>query len=221
MKFVLVPVKALSGGKSRLSELLSDTQRCALSEAMLRDVLTQLRRAASVDRFGVVTSDEALLDVAGELGAEAIHEGYPRGLNGAVSAGTEFCLQEGATSMLVLLSDLPLVTSEDVDLLFCDATEEPEVMLVTCKEGEGTNAILRTPPLVMQTCFGGPSLAAHQAQAEKDRIPCRVVSVPRIAFDIDSVDDLRAFASKPTRTFAYRTMEELDILRTLGVNTSP
>ncbi len=74
MNFVLVPIKALAHGKSRLSALLSATQRHALSQAMLRDVLTNLRRAASVDRFGVVTSDPSLFEIAQSLGAEVIDE---------------------------------------------------------------------------------------------------------------------------------------------------
>ena len=108
MNFVLVPIKALAQGKSRLAALLSDAQRHTLSQAMLRDVLTQLRRAATVDRFGVVTSDPALLELARGLGADAIDEGHPRGLNGAVAVGEAFCLQQGSTTLLVLLSDLPL-----------------------------------------------------------------------------------------------------------------
>lgn len=220
VNFVLVPIKALAQGKSRLSALLSDAQRYSLSQAMLRDVLAQLRRAATVDRFGVVTSDHILLDIARGLGAEAIDEGHPRGLNGAVAIGAEFCLQQGGTTLLVLLSDLPLVTSEDIDLLLCEATDEPEVLLVTCKEGEGTNALLRTPPLVIPTCFGGPSLNAHQAQAREGNVACRVIEAPRIAFDIDSVEDLKLFASKPTATHTYQALQDLDVLPALGVDPS-
>ena len=215
MNFVLVPIKALARGKSRLSELLSDAQRQTLSQAMLRDVLTQLRHAATVDRFGVVTSDEALLEIAQRMGADAIEEGHPRGLNGAVSVGAEFCLEQDATTLLVLLSDLPLVTSEDIDLLLCEATDEPEVILVTCKEGEGTNALLRTPPLVIPTRFGGPSLEAHQAQAQEDNVAYRVIEAPRIEFDIDSVEDLKLFAVEPTATHTYQALQDLGVLSAL------
>lgn len=220
VNFVLVPIKALDQGKSRLAPLLSDAQRRGVSQAMLRDVLTQLRRAATVDRFGVVTSDRRLLDFARELGADAIDEGRPRGLNGAVELGTGFCLDLGATAQLVLLSDLPLVTSEDVDLLFCETTDAPGVLLVTCKENEGTNALLRTPPQVIPTCFGGPSLAAHRDRARKDDVPCRVIEAPHVAFDIDSVDDLKRFAAQPSATHTYKALQDLDVLATLGVKAA-
>ena len=220
VNFVLVPIKTLDHGKSRLAPLLSNAQRRGVSQAMLHDVLTQLRRAATVDRFGVVTSDQRLLDFARELGADAIDEGRPRGLNGAVEIGTGFCLDLGATAQLVLLSDLPLVTSEDVDLLFCETTDAPGVLLVTCKENEGTNALLRTPPQVIPTCFGGPSLAAHQDRARKDVVPCRVIEAPHVAFDIDSVDDLKRFAAQPSATHTYKALQDMDVLATLGVKAA-
>ena len=92
------------------------------------------------------------------------------------------------------------------------------MLLVTCKEGEGTNALLRTPPPVIPTCFGGPSLGAHQAQARQGNIACRVIEAPRIAFDIDSVEDLTLFASEPTATHTYQALQDLDLLPALGIN---
>jgi 2-phospho-L-lactate guanylyltransferase len=207
----LVPVKALAWGKSRLSPLLSEPARRALSRAMLTDVLTSALRAPTVDGVVVVTSDATLLALARQLGAFAVDEGYPRGLNGAVAVGTEFCLRQGATALLVLLADLPLVTTEDVDLLFRQITGGPEVILVPCKEGEGTNALLRVPPLVLAPCFGGPSLEAHQAAARHQGVACRVVEVPRIAFDLDSVEDLKQFAAQATATQTYQVLQRCGV----------
>ncbi|MBI3301006.1 MAG: 2-phospho-L-lactate guanylyltransferase [Deltaproteobacteria bacterium] len=211
MNFAIVPVKALAWGKSRLSSCLSDAARHALSQAMLTDVLTSLRRASTVDGVAVVTSDATLLALARQLGAFAVDEKYPRGLNGAVAVGTEFCLRQGATALLVLLADLPLVTSEDVDLLFRRLNGGPEVLLVPCKEGDGTNALLRVPPPVIDPCFGGPSLEAHQKEARRQGVACRVVEVPHIAFDLDSVTDLERFAVQMSETHTYRALRELGI----------
>ena len=212
MNFVLVPVKALTWGKSRLSSLLSESARQAVSQAMLADVLTSLRQASTVDRIVAVSSEPSLLEFARQLGACTIDEEYPRGINGAVEVGTEFCVRQGATALLVLLADLPLVTAEDVDFLFQQTSGNPEVILVPCKEGEGTNALLRVPPLIMAPCFGGgPSLARHLVMARCEGIPCRVVEVPRIAFDLDSAADLQRFAAQPTRTHTYKALQEYGI----------
>lgn len=216
MNCVLVPVKALAQGKSRLSARLSAEARHALSRAMLTDVVTSARSAAGVERVVVVSSDPSLLQLARQLGVEAVDEGYPRGLNGAVAVGTEFCLQLGATAVLVLLADLPLVTAQDIELIFRQMNGEPQIIVIPCKEGEGTNALLRTPPEVVPTRFGGPSLEAHRKVAREYSITCQTVEIPRIAFDIDSSEDLRWFASQPQPTQTLRVLEELGVIARRG-----
>jgi len=211
MNFALVPVKALAWGKSRLSQCLSPEARHALSRAMLTDVLTSACHASVVDRVVVVSSDAALLELVRQLGALTVDEGYPRGLNGAVTIGTDFCLRQGATAVLALLADLPLVTPADIDLLFHHLNDTTKVILVPCKEGQGTNALLRTPPLVIPTRFGGPSLEAHQRVAHQQDVSCQVVEVPRIAFDLDSVEDLKWLASQATATQTSRLLQEIKV----------
>jgi 2-phospho-L-lactate guanylyltransferase len=212
----LVPVKALTWGKTRLSRLLSEGARHAVSRAMLTDVLTCLQKSSSVDKIVVVSSDATLLALAETFGAFVVDEEQPRGLNGAVSLGTSFSIEHGATALLVLLADLPLVEPNDVDFLFHQMRDVGKgVILTPCKEGDGTNALLRVPPLVMPPCFGGPSLAAHQTRAQSDNIPCRVVEVPHIAFDVDSVEDLERFVAHPSDTQTYRVLQDIDAVKPL------
>lgn len=211
MNFVLVPIKSLAQGKARLSAVLSEPARQAVSRAMLTDVLTSLFQVPAVDRVAVVTSDPALLALACELGALTVDEGYPRGLNGATEVGTNFCVQHGATALLVLLSDLPLITPHDVAHLFEQLSGSPEILLVRCKYGDGTNAFMRVPPLVMKSCFGGPSLEAHQAAARERGIACREVEAPGIAFDLDSVQDLKQCATKRLAPHTAKVLEEYGI----------
>jgi len=214
VNFALVPVKALAWGKSRLSALLSEDARKAVSRAMLTDVLTCLQRSSSVEKIAVVSSDDALLSLAQEFGAYTIPEGQPRGLSDAIAFGSDFCVQHGATALLVLLADLPLVEPEDVNLLFQQATEIGQgVILATCKEREGTNALLRVPPLVLPPCFGGPSLEWHREAAERVGAQFRVVEMPRLAFDIDSVEDLQQLLSRPSNTETYRVLKAIDGLK--------
>ena len=95
MNFALVPVKALAWGKTRLSRLLSESARHAVSRAMLTDVLTCLQKSSSVDKIVVVSSDATLLALAEAFGAFVVDEEQPRGLNGAVSLGTSFSISKG------------------------------------------------------------------------------------------------------------------------------
>lgn len=208
MNFVLVPVKALAEGKTRLSIVLSETARRALSRAMLTDVVTSVFQVPAVDRVAVVSSDPSLLALARGLGALTVDEGHPRGLNGATGLGTDFCLRHGATTLLVLLSDLPLIRPQDIAHLFAQLSGRPEILLVRCKYGDGTNAFMRVPPLVMQPCFGGPSLAAHQQAARRQGIACRVVEARSIRFDLDSVEDLKQCEHKQLAPYTARVLRE-------------
>lgn len=211
MNFVLVPIKALAEGKTRLSPLLSEAARRALSRAMLTDVVTSVLQVPAIDRVAVVSSDPSLLALAQRLGALTVDEGHPRGLNGATGLGTDFCLRHGATTLLVLLSDLPLIRSRDIAHLFAQLSGQPEILLVRCKYGDGTNAFMRVPPLVMQPCFGGPSLAAHQEAARRQGIGCRVVKAPSIRFDLDSVEDLKQCENEQLAPHTAQVLHEYGV----------
>jgi 2-phospho-L-lactate guanylyltransferase len=211
VNFVLVPIKALSQGKTRLLAMLSDAARQALSRAMLKDVLASVFEVPAVDRAVVVSSDPSLLALACELGALTVDEGHPRGLNGATEVGTDFCLRQGATTLLVLLSDLPLITSQDIAHLFQQLSGKPEILLVRCKYGDGTNAFMRVPPLVMEPCFGGPSLEAHEKAARRQGIACRVIQAPSITFDLDSVEDLKHCEHKILAPHTAQVLQEYQV----------
>ncbi len=197
--------------------MLSEATRHALSRAMLTDVVTSVFQVPAVDRVAVITSDPSLLALAHELGALTVDEGHPRGLNGATEVGTDFCLGHGATTLLVLLSDLPLITPQDITHLFQQLSGKPEILLVRCKYGDGTNAFMRVPPLVMQPCFGGPSLAAHQKAARQQGIACRVIQAPSITFDLDSVEDLKQCEHKILAPHTAQVLQEQHVFPARGL----
>jgi 2-phospho-L-lactate/phosphoenolpyruvate guanylyltransferase len=204
MRFALLPTKPLALAKSRLSSHLTDAERSALSFAMFHDVLECLCRAHHVDAVAVVTADRRLLDLAMRMRALAIDEGSPRGLNAAAALGTSKCVEHGATSVLVVLSDLPRVTAEEIDALYVDLPAPPHVRLVRSHEGLGTNALLRTPPTAISTRFGGRSFQDHVAAAADADVRWSELELPGLSFDVDTIDDLRDLrrTARTTRTMA-------------------
>lgn len=208
VKVALLPAKPPSLAKTRLGSLLDDPDRMAIAAAMFGDVLRALRATPSLDATIVITADPELAARGRSEGAIIVDEGAPRGLNGAVGLGTEAAVGLGATTVLVVLSDLPLILSADVaDLL----VRAPTVgaLVVPCKDGTGTNAMLRRPPTVFPPCFGGRSLERHVAAAERARVACEIVRSTRIGFDLDTPDDLRAFAAHESATETYRAIVRL------------
>jgi 2-phospho-L-lactate guanylyltransferase len=202
MRFALLPCKPVAIAKSRLAPHVSDANRRALCHAMFHDVLECLCRAQHVEGVAVVSADPRLLDLAVRMRALAVDEGHPRGLNAAVALGTARCVENGAASVLIVRSDLPLVTAEEIDSLFAGIPAGPHVRLARSHEGLGTNALLRTPPTVISTRFGGRSFFDHVAAAEDAGVSHSEVDLPGLSFDIDTIDDLRELhrALRPTRT---------------------
>ncbi|MBI3767755.1 MAG: 2-phospho-L-lactate guanylyltransferase [Deltaproteobacteria bacterium] len=211
MHVALVPAKPLSLAKTRLGTLLSDADRVAVTYAMFADVLAALVATTRLDRVLVVTADERLAAHARTIGAGVVDEGVPRGLNGAVALATDAALRQGASTVVVVLSDVPLLRAADVDELLA-RTPRPGVALVPSKEGTGTNAIVRSPGGVVPPCFGGRSLERHVTAAERHHVACRIWRNVRIGFDVDVPDDLAAFASTESATATYREAMRLGVV---------
>lgn len=208
VKVALLPAKPLPLAKTRLSPRLDDRERMAMAGAMFADVLCALNAATGLDAVVVVTADATLAERGKSAGAVVLDEGTPRGLNGAVALGTEFALRLGATSVLVLLSDVPLVLPTDIDELLARAPAHG-ALVVPSKEGTGTNAMFRQPPAIFPPCFGGRSLERHVAAAERCGLPCEIVRSARIGFDLDTPEDLQTFASRESATETYREILRL------------
>jgi 2-phospho-L-lactate guanylyltransferase len=205
VKVALLPAKPLALAKTRLAPLLTDADRARVAAAMYTDVLHALATADAIEAVVVVTADPTLAGHARRVGAIVVDEGAPRGLNGAVMLGTDAAVRLGATSVLVVLSDVPLVQPGDIDdLLRRNPLQGARV--VPSKEGTGTNAMLRTPPTVFPSRFGGRSLERHVAAAEHAGIPCTVVRNARLELDLDTPEDLRMFAGAPSDTETYREL---------------
>src|SRR5262249_9604417 len=161
-------------------------------------------------RVLVVTADARLAAHARAIGAGVVDEGEPRGLNGAVTLGTAVAMQHGASAVVVVLSDVPLLRPDDVDELIA-RTPRPGMSIVPSKEGTGTNAIVHQPAGIVSPCFGGRSLERHASAAERRQVACTIWRNTRIAFDIDLPEDLMAFAGSESATATYREAARLGL----------
>ncbi|MEA2625776.1 MAG: 2-phospho-L-lactate/phosphoenolpyruvate guanylyltransferase [Candidatus Binatota bacterium] len=204
MRFALLPTKPLALAKTRLAPHLTDVDRRSVALAMFHDVLECLIEAPSVDVVAVVTCDPMLIGLADSRGTFVVDERAPQGLNGAAALGTRACLGRGATSVLIVLSDLPRISVDEVEALYAELPAGPHVRLVRSHEGLGTNALFRRPPEVVPTRFGGRSFQGHLDAASAAGTSVDVLDLPGIGFDVDTVADLQALTHtfRPSRTLA-------------------
>ena len=213
MKFVIVPVKDLSKAKERLSSLLSQNDRTDLAYAMLEDVLSALKGSKLADRKFIVTLDTKAIEIAQSLGIEVIPETEQNGESASVDYASQVAKNMGATSVLVIPGDAPLITSDDIDFVLGKEKAGPSIIFVPARDEFGTNAILRKPPDAIKSMFGDDSFNKHKNEADNKNIPYESYENSRIGLDIDRPEDLKELVSQKSDTKTYCELERLDIIQ--------
>jgi 2-phospho-L-lactate guanylyltransferase len=211
VRFILIAAKQLEFAKTRLAGAFAPTQRRALAEAMFRDVLAASCGARAADHVAVVTSDADLLKLARSARALAIDEEFPRGLNVAVALATRALIAQGARTVCTVLSDIPLITAEDIDAVFAAMPAGRGVVLVPSRDLSGTNVICRSPADVTGTRFGRMSLVRHLNDCRTTDVPATVLRLARPALDLDVIADLAEFERAGSSTHTQNQLARLGI----------
>jgi 2-phospho-L-lactate guanylyltransferase len=186
----ILPIKSFSEtAKTRLAGELTLGPRRALVEAMFADVLTALRRTRSIDRIVVVSSDNNAQQVAGGHGASVV-EDSAMGHSDAAMAGIADAIEHGATRALLIPGDCPLLDPKQLEELLAIEVSAPSALIIPDRHGEGTNALLLTPPGALTPSFGAGSAARHHQLARSQGTESHTVEVPTLALDIDTPEDL-------------------------------
>jgi 2-phospho-L-lactate guanylyltransferase len=191
----VLPIKRFGSAKQRLDNGLSDGTRRALAEAMVTDVLIALRRAEYVDEVLVVSGETmAVALAAGYDAAAVIDDPDDIGHSAAARRGVQAAMERGATRVLLVPGDCPALDPAELDELLGDAegVAVPDVIVVPDRHGEGTNALLLTPPDAIQPAFGPGSRERHERLAQEAGATCTAIAVPTLGLDVDTVDDLAA-----------------------------
>jgi len=146
-------------------------------------------REAGVGDVCVVSPDRMVLDEAKRRGATPLVQ-ESRGLNPALEEGRRRAVELGASTLLVLPADLPLLDAEDVLAVLEEAREGPSVTISPDGARSGTNGLLIRPPDVLPFAFGPDSFEAHLGAARGRGLDVRVCERPHLAFDLDTAGDL-------------------------------
>jgi 2-phospho-L-lactate/phosphoenolpyruvate guanylyltransferase len=211
MRYILIPVKDLTRAKQRLAPLMTQEERTRLAWAMLEITFAAAAEARNADRIAVVTLYPPAIELARKYGMELIVETEQVSESVSVDFGSKEAKKRGATAVLRLPIDLPLITSGDIETIFEHDGEAPSIVMVPSRDGTGTNAILRRPPDLFPSHFGPGSLARHLAEASTAKAACRVIELHRVALDIDDPSDVSEFIRLGQGASVY------DLLASMGV----
>lgn len=187
--WVVVLVKDFGSAKQRLEPALDPGERMELART---NAARAIRAAAAGDRILVVAGSEEAATLAADLGAETLVEPRQEGQNVAAQRGIGRAVEAGADAVLLLSSDLPLVTRQAVRQVLDAAGRlaPPAVMAVPAVGRGGTNALYLHPPRAIGLHFGADSLAAFRLEAQREGVRFVVHRSAALALDLDEPADL-------------------------------
>ena len=185
---LLVPVKALKEGKSRLSGCLNPPQRERLCRMMLRNTL---RMSSKLGRTIVVSDDPSVAEAVAKFRDASVTfqlTDVPRDLNRALHEGRLHAVKND--SVLVLPIDLVSLRPET---LRAACVRSDTVTIAPERIFQGTN-LLHLPPLVARSfvfMFGPGSFSRHKDEARRLGLNPEVLNAADAALDIDTPADWR------------------------------
>ncbi|MFK7914292.1 MAG: 2-phospho-L-lactate guanylyltransferase [Pseudomonadales bacterium] len=185
--WALVPLKLLANAKQRLADKLTPQQRQGLVLAMAQDVLGALQRSNQIERIVLISRNAEATSLAQPFAAEVFAEQEGADLPQALREGVAHALQNGASGVCIIPADAPRVTTADIDLLIAQhqvCTVVPDHSCV------GTNALVLSPPNILDPIFDGSSFVPHLCAAVSARLPVRVFASASLGLDIDTPSDL-------------------------------
>jgi 2-phospho-L-lactate guanylyltransferase len=188
-RWAVLPVKPFDWAKSRLDGVLSPAERASLARQLMQGSLSALIESQCFQRVVVVSRDAEALAIAQEHGAQGLAEDAPADLNLAIVTARNLAMLEGAGSMLILASDLPLVRPEDIQRIVTSG-ERASAVIVPDRHAQGTNALLLSPPDLIEPAFGIQSFPRHMALLSSARATVSVLRIKGVAFDVDVPQDL-------------------------------
>jgi 2-phospho-L-lactate guanylyltransferase len=187
--WVIVLVKDFNSAKQRLEPALSPEARRELAR---RNAELAVRAAAAGDHVLVVAGSEEVAALARGWGAEVLAEPRQEGQNVAAARGIARAVEGAADAVLLLSSDLPLVTVDAIrDVLESAAHKAAPVAVAVPAVGRGgTNALYLRPPHAIALHFGSDSLAKFRQEAQSRGVEFAIHLSEAMALDLDEPGDL-------------------------------
>ena len=185
----IIPVGAIEGAKSRLGAVLDAEERRDLALRLATGTIGAAVATTGIDETLVVTPDDEVRELALRAGARPLRQ-RSGGLNDGLRQAREEAIAAGAEAILILPIDIPQVTPERLAPVVALADRDgPLVAIVPDRHDRGTNALLLSPPDVIEFCFGGDSKEAHVGAARAVGARVEVLDGP-LTLDIDTPEDL-------------------------------
>ena len=195
---ILIPMRSLNEGKTRLSNLLSPDKRGKLIKLLFTQLLKKLKTLK--DQFPLIFSDVLVITPCEEV--EKLSKDYHvlvlkeqnlNGLNSAVNKGVCWSSKNHCDSSLILPGDIIDPETEDIKKILDMGRKSRNSMVICPSTDFGTNALYLSLPTRLNFKFGPNSFYEHQKEAKKISIRSIIAPVDSLKDDLDTGKDLEKF----------------------------
>ena len=192
--WLVLPMKSLLDGKSRLAPALNLDQRRALLERMFKHTLDTAAKYPGLDRTMVVSGCAETRSRAEALGAQVLEEESGAGLNGGLRQAQHALRRHGASHMMVVHCDLPRLEENDLRKL-AQAADSNRIAIAPDRLRQGTNGLGMDVSLEFRFFFGADSYALHREEAKRLGLQAQIVESVGLGFDVDQPEHLADLAA--------------------------
>lgn len=191
--------------------MFSEADLANLNQQLFESTFTNLQEATGIDKILVVSREEHALEWCTSHGGLPLLENDPCTLNSAITQAQETISRQGSGRVMILPSDLPLMTSKDLSKLISLAGGERKLVIVPDHYHTGTNALVMSEPELIEPRFGSGSFRKHTRQALEKNAELVVYLNENIQWDLDTSLELYRIIN---------TQSELTILSQLRKETT-
>tara|TARA_B000000460_G_scaffold4524_1_gene3133 strand:+ start:626 stop:1279 length:654 start_codon:yes stop_codon:yes gene_type:complete len=216
--WAVIPIKKIQDAKHRLHSVLSPSERRDLSLNMFEDVLSTLKSVPELERVVVATVCPTASRIAGKYGVYVFSTNLDKSLSAAVSKAASAIEANGVSGMLMLPSDIPLVTAEEIQTVLELHARAPSMTIVPSRDEKGSNCIALSPPTAAPLKFGSNSYFPHLDTARNLGLVLNNPKLPGIGLDIDKPEDLVELCRQPLKTKTQKYLQKKRIRQRLKIS---
>jgi len=203
---ILIPMRSLNEGKTRLSNLLSPNKREKLIKLLFTQLLKKLKTLKNqspliFSDILVITPCEEVEKISKDFQVLVLKEQSLNGLNSAVKKGIYWSSENLYDSSLILPGDIIDPETEDIKKILLMGKKSRNSMVICPSTDFGTNALFLSLPTRLNFKFGPNSFFEHQKEAKKISIRSIIAPVDSLKDDLDTGKDLEKFKTRQPKFF--------------------
>ena len=203
---ILIPMRSLNEGKTRLSNLLSPNKREKLIKLLFTQLLKKLKTLKNqspliFSDILVITPCEEVEKISKDFQVLVLKEQSLNGLNSAVKKGIYWSSENLYDSSLILPGDIIDPETEDIKKILQMGKKSRNSMVICPSTDFGTNALFLSLPTRLNFKFGPNSFFEHQKEAKKISIRSIIAPVDSLKDDLDTGKDLEKFKTRQPKFF--------------------